>query len=257
MAAQQGFEYEKNAASILKPMNLVPKNFVPAGAGHDQPDLVLQYKGKKSGCELKLMAASAGSLVLKYDTKNKKTPWGFGTIKPDEREKLFLVGIAKEIGLFETLAKKWSELPYKREPDQLWEATAGKLTDKQRYERDLKTFPDVITEVPATKIEKYYNTKDTFYVNIGTHGFYTFGPKDPFSLNSGLKRVAGRQPVPSFGSSARATARARVQYKGSGKYQFTFELQFRMIHPSPYNIAPIVGKTPVINKKKLNISCFV
>jgi hypothetical protein len=44
MAAQQGFQYEINAAKVLKPMGLVPKSFVPAGAGHDQPDLMLEYK---------------------------------------------------------------------------------------------------------------------------------------------------------------------------------------------------------------------
>ena len=72
MAAQQGFQYEINAANVLKPMGFVPKNFMPAGAGHNQPDLMLEHKGKKSGCELKITAASAGSLVLKYNIKNKK-----------------------------------------------------------------------------------------------------------------------------------------------------------------------------------------
>ena len=48
MAAQQGFQYEINAAKILKPMGLVPQSFVPAGAGHNQPDLMLQHKKIKS-----------------------------------------------------------------------------------------------------------------------------------------------------------------------------------------------------------------
>ena len=46
MAAQQGFQYEINAAKALKPIGLVPKNFVPAGAGHDQPDLMLEYNNQ-------------------------------------------------------------------------------------------------------------------------------------------------------------------------------------------------------------------
>ena len=49
MAAQQGFVYEQNAAKLLKTYNLVPKKFIPAGAGHDQPDLMLVYKGKEAG----------------------------------------------------------------------------------------------------------------------------------------------------------------------------------------------------------------
>ena len=85
MAAQQGFQYEINAAKVLKPLGLVPNNFKPAGAGHDQPDLMLLYKNQEAGCELKITAASAGSLVLKYDFAKKA--WGFGNIKPDEDEK--------------------------------------------------------------------------------------------------------------------------------------------------------------------------
>ena len=86
MAAQQGFLYEKNAAMELKKFGLVPKSFVPAGAGHDQPDLMLEYKKKKAGCELKITAASAGSLVMKYDIQDKKNPWKFGDIKKDDDE---------------------------------------------------------------------------------------------------------------------------------------------------------------------------
>ena len=83
MAAQQGFQYEINASDILKPMGFVPASFRPAGAGSNQPDLMLQHKKKKAGCELKITAASAGSLVLKYDSKDKKDPWKFGDIKKE------------------------------------------------------------------------------------------------------------------------------------------------------------------------------
>jgi hypothetical protein len=60
MAAQQGFVYEENACDFLKPMGLVPEKFKPAGAGHNQPDLMLLVNGKEAGCELKITAASAG-----------------------------------------------------------------------------------------------------------------------------------------------------------------------------------------------------
>ena len=235
MAAQQGFQYEINAAKILKPMGLVPKNFVPAGAGHDQPDLMLEYKKQKAGCELKITAASAGSLVLKYDAKDKRNPWKFGNL-------------AEEVGLFDIIKKQWKEKPYKRDKDALWESTAGKLTPKKRYERDRDTFKDIRGEIPATKIEEYYNKKKTYYVNVGTHGFYLMGSKNPFKLKE----------VPRFGSSAKATYRARVQYKGNDNYQFTFEMQFAIPtnKKSPFNIAPVDGKTVNIIKNKLNLTCF-
>lgn len=245
MTTQQGFQYEINATNILKPMGYVPNNFKPAGAGHNQPDLMLLYKNNEAGCELKISAASAGSLVLKYDSKTKS--WGFGDIKSDEDEKIFIRDLAKEIRLFDLINKNWSEVPFKRDRDNHWNITAGKLTPMQRYERDRDTFKDIKGEIPATKIEQYYNKKDTYYVNIGTHGFYTMGTKNPLSLKN----------VPTFGSFAKATYRARVQYKGSGNYQFTFEMQFGMKIKSKYNIAPVDGKTVTIQTNKMDISCFL
>lgn len=249
MAAQQGFQYEVNAANVLKPLGLVPKNFVPAGAGHDQPDLMLEHKKKKSGCELKITAASAGSLVMKYDSSDKKRPWKFNPIKDEDDEKMFIKELAEEIGIFDIIKKQWKEVPYKRDKDDLWEATAGKLTPQQRYERDRDTFKDIRGEIPASKIEEYYNRKDTYYVNVGTHGFYLMGSRNPLKLKD----------VPRFGSAAKAIYRARVQYKGGGNYQFTFEMQFSIpaAKKSPFNIAPVDGKSVTILKKNLNLTCFM
>lgn len=244
MAAQQGFQYEKNASNILKGYGLVPMDFEPAGAGHDKPDLILSYKNKKEGCELKITAASAGSLVLKYNTPKKS--WSFGDIKQDEDEKRFIADLAKEVKLFDLINKTWKEIPYKRDKDPLWEATAGKLDPQKRYERDRTTFKEIKGEIPASKIEDYYNKKKTYYVNVGTHGFYLMGKQNPFKLKN----------VPTFGESAKAIYRARVQYKGGGNYQFTFEMQFSMKNKSPYNIAPTDGKTVSINKNNMNLSCF-
>lgn len=246
MAAQQGFDYERNAAKVLKKFKIVPKGFEPAGAGSDQPDLILEHKKIRSGCELKISAASAGSLVLKYDIHNKTRPWGFGIIDLRDDEKVFIKKLAEQVRLFDRIKDEWSKIPFKREKDALWQKTAGKLTPRQRYERDLKTFPDIKGEISAEEIEKYYNKKNTYYVNVGTHGFYLLGKRNPLKL----------QGIPRFGDSAKATYRARVQYKGSDNYQFTFEMQFSMLQKSPYNIAPIKGKKVEILENELDLSLF-
>ena len=246
MTGQQGFQYEENVAKFLKPLGYVPLDFKPAGAGSDQPDLIIQYNGQKAGCELKITAASAGSLVLKYDIKDPSNPWKFGDIKSTDEEKLFIKDLAKEVGLFDRIKKEWKEVPFKRDRDAKWLATIGKLPAKSRYERDRDTFKDIRGEISATKIEQYYNRKDTYYVNVGTHGFYTMGSKNPLKLKN----------VPSFGNSAKATYRARVQYKGSDNYQFTFEMQFSMKSKSPFNIGPVTGNGVVIDKTKANLDCF-
>lgn len=229
-------------------MGFVPESFRPAGAGHNQPDLLLLYKNKTAGCELKITAASAGSLVLKYDSLKNPPGWRFGQIKQDEKEKLFIAEIADKVGLFERLAKEWIEIPYRREGiDDAWRATAGKMTERERYERDRDLFHDVIGEIPASYIEDYYSRKKTDYVNVGTHGFFLMGSRNPFKLKG----------VPRFGSAAKATYRARVQYKGGGSYQFTFEMQFTMKMKSPYNIAPCTSSNVAIIKNKMDLSCFV
>ena len=246
MAAQQGFEYEKNTTNLLKTYGLSDGVF--AGASHDRPDLMLTYKGQKAGCELKITAASAGSLVVKYDSKDTRNPWKFGNIGENDSEKLFIRDLAEEVGLFDLMKKQWTEIPYKRDKDDLWKATAGKLTKKQVYERDRDTFADIKGEIAASKIEDYYNKKKTYYVNVGTHGFYLLGNKNPLKLKD----------VPRFGTAAKATYRARVQYKGSDNYQFTFEMQFSIPSgkKSKYNIAPVDGKSVNIIKKDMDLSCF-
>ena len=120
---------------------------------------------------------------------------------------------------------------------------------RSRYERDRDTFPDIRGEISATKIENYYNRKKTYYVNVGTHGFYLMGDRNPLKLKD----------VPRFGKAAKAIYRARVQYKGSGNYQFTFEMQFSIpaSKKSQFNIAPVDGKSVTIRTKEIDLGCFV
>ena len=234
MAAQQGFIYEQNTYDYLKPLGFVPTTFTPAGAGHDRPDLMLLYKNKEVGCELKISGASAGSLVLKYDMKK---GWGFGDVKQDEKEKLFIKDLADYVNLFKIINKRWKDIPYKivkKDQDDEWKKTIGILSGYQRYRRDFKTFPEIKGDIPSTKIEQYYVTKETYYVNVGTHGFFLMGNVNPYGLGG----------IPKFGDAITAKYRARVQDKGAGNYQFTFEMSFSPKMYSPYNIAPC-SKTDV------------
>lgn len=229
--AQQGFQYEKNAADILKPLGIVPKNFSPAGAGSDIPDLMIQKGGQKTGCELKITAASAGSLVMKY--ANGK--WSIGNPKETNDEKIFVMELAKEVGVLDLIAKQWKNEPYKFTNNPNLKAEIEGLDKRGIYSKELSRFKEIKGEIPATKIEDYYNKKKTYYVNVGTHGFYLLGTKNPLKFKG----------VPRFGQSAKAAYRARVQAKGGGAYQFTFEMSFSIPagKKSPMNLAPIKGKS--------------
>jgi hypothetical protein len=229
MAAQKGYQYELNAAIALEPFDLVRKGFRPAGAGADKPDLMIKKPGEpratgEHGCELKISpAASGGSLVLKYNGSE----WYFDEPRRDEDEKIFIKGLAESSGALREINRKWKGI----EPIKFSKSKPAGLDKKGIYKRELSQFDDVKGQIRAEAIEGYYNAKKTYYINVGTHGFYLLGPKNPMRL-IGLKR---------FKDAATAGWRARVQNKGSGNYQFTFELTFSILasNRSKYNIAPL------------------
>ena len=59
--------------------------------------------------------------------------------------------------------------------------------------------------------------------------------------------------IPNFASSITAKIRIRIQYKGSGSYQFALTLLFSGVKKSPYNLAPVAGSSSVaIIKSKVS-----
>lgn len=242
-AAQQGFMYELNAVNMLKPYGIVPQSFVPAGAGSNIPDLMIKFpndpSSKASGCELKISSASAGSLVMRWD----KGKWIIGKENEQNEEKIFISDLAKEVGILELITKQWKQEPYKFTKNKKILDEIEGLGKREIYSREHSRFPEIKGSIHAKKIEEYYIKKKTYYINIGTQGFFLLGEKNPLGL----------QNVPEFGNSASASYRARVQAKGGGSYQFTFEMSFSInrTNMSPFNIAPTIGKTVKIDKDKM------
>lgn len=270
MAAQQGFEYEKNAINFLKPFNLCDGKF--AGASHDRPDIMLTVRGKEAGCELKISPTAGGSLVIKAYA-NSVPHWRFGDIEHDETEKQFLADLAKSSGVLAEINKKWQTPIYNiSDRTTQWEKQMLKIPLRERYDTDLKTCPDIREPLNADAMTKYYNLKKTYYINVGTHGFYLLGDRDPLGLNERLKK-SGMPIIPNFEDNCKITARVRCQSKGVTKadaeekskrrigaqgYQFTFTIEFALAKNStPYNIAPINGASVAILKDKANYKCLL
>ena len=277
MAAQKGFIYEENTAAFLKPAGIVPQNFTPAGAGHDQPDLMIQFQGQEAGLELKINQASFGSLVLHFYREQQlkgNNPWSWGSIGPDEKEKLFLQDLGTRLKVLDEIAKNWTKTPHLiQDRQKLWNTPQmrqvyTRMGPRGRYNFDKKNFEDFRLEISASEIESYYNLKDTYYIQVGTHGFFLLGDKDPLKLNrTNAKR--GMKPIPKFSNSCSSTARIRCQSKGVTKaeqkfvqtgdmfgpngYQFTFELQVKGLKKSPYNIAPLAARSVVPNADKATL----
>jgi hypothetical protein len=269
MASQQGFIYEQNAIAYLKKYNL--SDGISAGASHTRPDLMLTVRGRKEGCELKISPTAGGSLVLKY--YNKQTPhWRFGQIEHDETEKVFLRDLAITSGVLQKINQTWVNAPFLIEDrDLAHEKIMLQIPLRERYKADLQTCPDVkVPSLDSSAMSSYYNLKKTYYINIGTHGFFLLGDNDPLRLNDNLTKN-GKALIPKFESVAKITARVRCQSKGVTKadaaekskrqigaqgYQFTFTLEFSLpVNSSPYNIAPLAkdGKSVIIlpNKEAL------
>lgn len=270
MAVQQGFVYEENTTKFLKRYNL--SDGIVAGASHSRPDLMLTVRNQKAGCELKISPTAGGSLVIK--AYERKTPqWQFGEIDHDETEKLFLMNLAKSTGVLNEINKKWNKPVFNiadRTPE--FERKMLSIPLRDRYKTDLAICPDIRIEMPANAMTKYYNLKDTYYINVGTHGFYLLGSKDPLELNKRMKAI-NQKSIPRFEDVCKITARVRCQSKGVTKaeaaekskgvigaqgYQFTFTIEFSLPkNSSSYNIAPISGSSVSILESKANFTCLL
>ena len=259
--AQKGFLYEENVAKALKKKNWVKSDYKPAGASSDRPDLDIFIDGKEYGCELKKNLASAGSLVIQH-IGNKK--YEFGDTSGKE-EKEFLKSIGMKAGVMRAIRSQWKVEPFIQETrDEEWVARVRKsgLSLRERYSHDLKYCKDILFTLPSSAISDYYNIKKTYYLNVGTHGFYLLG-KDPAGLNKYAK-----PKIPQWKDMHTAILRVRIQSKGVTNaaaleksrgwpspgpqgYQITMEMQFKNVRPSPYNIGPVSGKSATINQSKI------
>ena len=225
---QKGFEYEKNAARELKKYDVVPANFTPAGSGSSKPDLMIQKPGgKPAGCELKITNITAGSLVIHREDGIWKLGDTFKIIEGEEvpqEEKVVVEKMAKKHKIMKKINETWTAKSKKFD-------VKSKLSNQEQYERDHATFKELKGTIDATTVTSYYNAKNTYYFNVGTHGLFLLGGTNPLKLK-GLTK---------FADSARCWYRARVQKKSSAYYQFVLELYFSILRgsKSSYNIAPL------------------
>ncbi len=255
--AQKGFDYERNAHNVLKEYKITVGD--PAGASHDKPDLSIVTKSiqTSTGCELKISPTAAGSLVLKY--YNGK--WAFAEDLKGDPEKIMMRDIAtqydllKEMNVSGPAGEKWrSKVPILQNDQAGRKILTGGIKDKRKaYEIDIQSFKgenEVHITVPAKAICDYYNKKKTYYINVGTHGFYLMNKIDPLKLNAKLTKK-----IEDFSNCTSARIRTRCQPKGGGDYQFVMTLEFSNLRKSLYNIAPVTSQNNVtINRNAYNLA---
>ena len=265
---QQGFQYELNTAAFLKtivtpasPNGVVLSGFRPAGAGSDRPDIVINFNGADDGLEMKISAASFGSLVIHWKLLSLGSHWQWGDTEGRE-EATFLRDVGNRVRVLQTLNTAWADPPNLISDKQVWYEDSELPALRERYNQDLANCPDQYFDVRSSAISTYYNRKNTHYINLGSHGFYRLGPNDPLGLNQAISNrnatisAPNQLPeVPNWNDCHTAQIRCRCQSKGVTRaeereritgsqlggwgHQFTAEFVVSGVVRSPYNVAPI------------------
>ena len=251
MPQNLGQIYEESSFKYLKGMNLVTGE--PAGASSNIPDLTIKLgKGKDTaGLELKTNPTAAGGLVMKYIDGT----WELGDTDGSE-EKEFLKKLAQDNGILKMANSKrtaWGKsVPYlqydpKNPKKKIY---ISNLSPSKAYDKDIKQYggqAEIKVNIDNTSVQKYYNSKSTYYMNVGSHGFYLLGKSDPLDLNGRLKKL-GLDPIPNFNFPV--FIRCRCQDK-SGGYNFNMVQTMKSGPYSPYNFLPM-NSSGTINMREAN-----
>lgn len=158
----QGFIYEDKINRILKAAGLEKPSFQGAKTDSNAPDGMLLYQGKEYKLEIKLdPTADFGQGGLGYDPKTKK--WVVAGNNPDMQNFLNAMGATKIVN------QRWTKSPRKG-------VVPNEKLTKKDVAYDYANFKDIRVLVNASAINNYYNSKNTFYIQIGkAHGLYYMG----------------------------------------------------------------------------------
>lgn len=174
MAENKGMIYEKVINDILRKNKLQSTGFRPAGADSNAPDAELLYNKVKYKVEVKLdTKVDFGQGSLHYDVKTNK--WSLGGAKTESAQQMrdFL----EDLKIPELVNKEWGSKGAPRK----FAIEDMKFFTKEDVDYDYKTFKDAFVDIPSTAVSNYYNSKKTYYIQIGKYGLYCMG-KDPAGL---------------------------------------------------------------------------
>tara|TARA_Y200000002_G_C22548993_1_gene607338 strand:+ start:42 stop:818 length:777 start_codon:yes stop_codon:yes gene_type:complete len=224
----KGFIYESTLIKSLRALGLTVSD--PAGADSGKSDLEITKGSRKIKFELKLnLGADFSQMNLDFDTTRRE----FYVDKTKETAKKpaakVMIGVAESYSIIAKANAHWK--PKKNMPAKfvLPKGSPFKEKDKSR-KLDLKRFPDKYLGQgfgPAQEVEKYYNAKDTYYIQIGGKGLYYLG-KDPEGYG-----------CPRFSNScADSSIRIRVKTNSAskGNWSFLMALRISSLTPSPMNL---------------------
>ena len=163
-----GTLYESKVNQNLKAAGIQQANFRPAANSNTLPDAEIRIRDTNHKIEIKLDAVhDFGQGSLKYDLDKEKWALAGKSDEAGQQMRDFL----NSLHVVELVNKTWGKYGVPRK----YTVPANKYT-KGDVDHDYKSFKDIKITVPNDSIANYYNTKDTYYMQIGDgFGFYYMG----------------------------------------------------------------------------------
>ena len=226
--SNKGFIYESTLIKSLRNQGFTVGD--PAGPDSGKADLELTKGTNIIKFELKeTLAADFSQMNFDFDTTRRE--FYIDKTKPSAQKDAakVMIGIAEQYGILAKANAHWK--PKKNMPAKfvLPKGSPFKEKDKSR-KLDLKRFPDKYLGQgfgPAQEVEKYYNAKDTYYIQIKGKGLYYMG-KDPEKYG-----------CPRFSDSC-ADSSIRIRFKpnrkSEGRWSFLMALKIASLRPSPMDL---------------------
>lgn len=196
----KGLLYEAQLNKALKKAGLQRASFQSAGSDSNAPDAELTIKPAPLKVEVKLdLKVDFGQGSLDYDLEKKKWILGGADTDSAKQMRVFL----ETIGVTRIVNLKWGRHGAPRKF-----TVPTEHFSKKDVEWDYSRFTDFFVQVPSDAVARYYNSKKTYYIQIGGgYGFYWMGhdvarlgaPK--FTVNLRLRvrlKRGGSQPINNY-----------------------------------------------------------
>ena len=164
----KGFLYERKINADLKKYKVYPGGYSGAGSDSNAPDAFIRVNNKDLKVEVKLdMKVDFGQGSLDYDLKNKKWILGGAQTQSAIQMRKFL----ESIKVPNIVNKAWGS----KGPPRKFTVPFEKYT-KQDVAYDYKNFTDTFVNISNSAVSNYYNSKNTYYIQIGDgYGLYYMG----------------------------------------------------------------------------------
>ena len=226
--SNKGFLYEVSLIKSLRNQGFTVSD--PAGPDSNKADLELTKGTNVIKFELKEnLGADFSQMNFDFDTTRRE--FYIDKTKPSAQKDAakVMIGIAEQYSIIPKANAHWK--PKKNMPAKFTLKRNTPLKERKvAYNLDQKRFKDKYLGQgfgPAQEVEKYYNAKDTYYIQIKGKGLYYMG-KDPEKYG-----------CPRFSESC-ADSNIRIRIKtnsaSKGAWSFLMALKISRLRPSPINL---------------------